>query len=56
LNTGEISSLPIANFPLLKKATDNQIKNVEIVNGYALNWPDLGEDLSVVGFFEKVLA
>src|SRR5205809_681568 len=28
----------------------------EIINGYALYWPDLGEDLSVAGFFEQLYA
>jgi Protein of unknown function (DUF2442) len=54
LSTGEISSLPITNFPLLLKGTVNQKKNVEIINGYALHWPELDEDLSVAGFFENV--
>jgi Protein of unknown function (DUF2442) len=55
LNTGEISSLPISNFPLLLEATNSQRENVEIINGYALYWPNLEEDLSVAGFFENVL-
>lgn len=53
LSDGRESHLEISNFPLLKNATDLQRKNVEIVNGYALYWPDLGEDLSIAGFFEK---
>ena len=53
LTDGRESDLEISNFPLLKNATDLQRKNVEIVNGYALYRPDLGEDLSVAGFFKK---
>jgi hypothetical protein len=56
LADGRESYLEISNFPLLKNATDSQRQNVEIVNGYALYWPDLGEDLSVAGFFEKEMA
>lgn len=55
LDSEEISSLPISNFPLLMKGTSSQRKNVEIINGYALYWPELDEDLSVAGFFENVL-
>jgi hypothetical protein len=55
LSDGRESALLISDYPLLKNATDLQRKNVEIVDGYALYWPDLGEDLSVAGFFEKVI-
>ncbi len=56
LNTGEISSLPLSNFPILLNATKSQKENIEIINGYALYWPELDEDLSVAGFFEKIFA
>lgn len=55
LDSEEIASLPISMFPLLVNATQKQRNNFEIVNGYALYWPDLDEDLSVAGFFESVL-
>ncbi|MCF0054354.1 DUF2442 domain-containing protein [Dyadobacter sp. CY356] len=50
---GRVAALLISDFPLLREATFPQRKNVEIINGYALYWPELGEDLSVAGFFEK---
>ncbi|GLU54571.1 DUF2442 domain-containing protein [Dyadobacter frigoris] len=50
---GREAALLISDFPLLKEATSSQRKNVEVINGYALYWPELGEDLSVAGFFEK---
>jgi Protein of unknown function (DUF2442) len=53
LSDDRIGSLPIANFPLLKKASAHQLQNFEIINGYALYWQSIGEDLSVAGFFEK---
>lgn len=49
----ETACLPISDFPLLAKASPGQLKDVAIVNGYALQWEKLGEDLSVAGFFEK---
>ncbi|WP_254411349.1 DUF2442 domain-containing protein [Dyadobacter diqingensis] len=56
LADGRESCLEISDFPLLRNATDSQRQNVEIVNGYALYWPELGEDLSIAGFFEKEMA
>ncbi len=50
---GRVSGLPIDNFPMLKNAKLIERENVEIINGYALYWSSLGEDLSVAGFFEK---
>jgi hypothetical protein len=53
LDNGKEASLPIHRFRLLIKATAEQLQNIEIIDGYALHWPDLDEDLSVAGFFEK---
>ncbi|MCF2444897.1 DUF2442 domain-containing protein [Dyadobacter sp. CY345] len=50
---GREAALSISDFPLLREATFSQRKNVELINGYALHWPELDEDLSVAGFFEK---
>jgi len=55
LHDGRESGLPISSFPLIQNATDFQRAQVEIINGYALHWPALGEDLSIAGFFEKKL-
>lgn len=54
LDNGRESSLPIQRFRLLAKANDAQLQNVEIIDGYALHWPELDEDLSVAGFFETI--
>jgi hypothetical protein len=53
LVNGESASLPLQLFPLLHNATKEQLEKVEIIKGYALHWPNLGEDLSVAGFFEQ---
>jgi hypothetical protein len=53
LENGKQASLPIKDFPLLFKASLEERKKFKIIGGYAINWPDLGEDLSVAGFFEK---
>ena len=52
---GREAALLISDFPFFKEATSSQRKNVDVINGYALYWPELGEDLSVAGFFEKEL-
>ena len=52
LKDGNTASLPIADFPRLAQATPEQLKQFEIVDGYALYWPELDEDLSIAGFFE----
>ena len=53
LEDGRQASLPIKNFPLLIKASQEEREKFEIIKGYALHWPGLGEDLSVSGFFEQ---
>ena len=53
LEDGKHAFLPIRSFPLLYKASPEQREKFMIVGGYALYWPDLGEDLSVAGFFES---
>ena len=53
LEDGRQASLPIKNFPLLYNASQEERKKFEIIDGYALHWPTLGEDLSIAGFFEK---
>ena len=52
LDDGREASLPIERFKLLAKANDMQLQHIEIIDGYALHWPELDEDLSVAGFFE----
>jgi hypothetical protein len=53
LDNGKESFLPISCFQLLANATIEQLNHVEIIDGYALHWPDLDEDISVAGFFEN---
>lgn len=52
LKDGRKSSAVLSQFPNLKKANPKQRQNFEIINGYAIYWPELDEDLSVAGFFE----
>jgi hypothetical protein len=50
LTDGRIISVPIIWFPLLRRATPEQRANYEIGgSGTSLYWPELDEDLSVVG-------
>lgn len=53
LEDGKKASLPIKDFPLLYNASEEQREKFEVIDGYALHWPELGEDLSIAGFFEK---
>lgn len=55
LSDGQIASLPLRNFPNLSKVTLQQLQKVTIINGYALHWEELDEDISIAGFFEKKL-
>ena len=44
---------PVEANAKLKNATDQQRKNIEIIcEGTGLHWPDLDEDLSVIGIIE----
>jgi hypothetical protein len=50
LTDGRILAFPAARFKRLKAATDQQLKAVTIeVNGYALRWEELDEDITVPG-------
>lgn len=45
-----IISFPADRFRLLKTASEDQLKKVELrLNGYALRWEDLDEDITVPG-------
>jgi hypothetical protein len=53
LSDGRILGFPGDRFVLLKKATDIQLKEVKLeVNGTALRWENLDEDLTVQGIIE----
>jgi hypothetical protein len=50
LMDGRTISVPLAWYPKLLHATDEQRKNWKIAGaGYGIHWPDLDEDLSTEG-------
>ena len=50
LTDGRIVGFPADRFKILKAATDEQLKDVQIrLNGYALRWEELDEDITVPG-------
>jgi hypothetical protein len=50
LNDGRIFGFPANRFARLKNATDDQLKMVEVeVNGFALRWEEIDEDITVPG-------
>jgi len=47
---GRIIGFPADRFKILKNATNTQLKNVKIrLNGFALRWENLDEDITVPG-------
>ena len=50
LTDGRILGFPAARFKRLNSATDEQLKGVRLeVDGYALRWEELDEDITVPG-------
>ncbi|MBI5795833.1 MAG: DUF2442 domain-containing protein [Planctomycetes bacterium] len=50
LTDGRIIGFPADRFRILKNATDEQLKEVKLrLNGYALRWEFLDEDITVPG-------
>ena len=50
LRDGRVFSFPAASFPRLAAATDTQLGRVRLrLNGQALRWEELDEDLTVSG-------
>lgn len=48
-----IISFPADRFKILKAATTEQLQNVALrLNGYALRWEELDEDITVKGIVE----
>jgi predicted RNase H-like nuclease len=46
-------SFPVELNSKLKKATEDQLRNVAVIcNGIGLHWPDIDEDLTVTGILE----
>ncbi len=50
LTDGRIIGFPADRYEILKRASNEQLKDVHLrVNGYALRWEKLDEDISVPG-------
>jgi hypothetical protein len=50
LTDGRIIGFPADRFAILRKADDDQLKEVALrLNGYALRWESLDEDITVPG-------
>lgn len=50
LTDGRIIGFPADRFKILKSATDEQLKDVELrLDGFALRWEKLDEDITVPG-------
>ncbi|MBI5463646.1 MAG: DUF2442 domain-containing protein, partial [Ignavibacteriales bacterium] len=53
LTDGRIIGFPADRFRILKNASDEQLKEVTLrLNGYALRWDNLDEDITVSGIVE----
>lgn len=52
---GRVLGVPLAWFPVLRRATPQQRSRCEIGGqGVSLHWPDLDEDLSIAGLMAGV--
>lgn len=50
LTDGRVVGFPADRFRILKAATDEQLNAVQVrLNGYALRWEELDEDITVPG-------
>jgi hypothetical protein len=50
LTDGRIVGFPAARFNRLREASDDELQNVTLeLNGYALRWETLDEDITVPG-------
>ena len=50
LSDRRIVGFPAERFKILKKASDEQLKKITIrLNGYALRWEEIDEDITVPG-------
>ena len=53
LTDGRIIGFPADRFKILKKASDEELKEVKLeLNGSALRWDNLDEDITVNGIVE----
>ena len=54
INDGRRVSIPLAWFPLLSNASEDQRRNFQISpGGYGIHWPDLDEDISIKSFINS---
>ncbi|HNV48731.1 MAG TPA: DUF2442 domain-containing protein [Spirochaetota bacterium] len=55
LTDGRILGFPADRFRILSKATDEQLRKVVLrLNGFALRWEELDEDISVPGIISGI--
>jgi len=53
LHDGRVVGFPADRFKILARATDEELQQVRIeVNGYALRWEELDEDITVPGIVD----
>lgn len=53
LTDGRIVGFPADRFKILKSASEEQLKEVTVrLNGYALRWETLDEDITVAGIVQ----
>ena len=53
LTDRRIIAFPADRFKILSKASDDDLKKVELrLNGYAMRWEELDEDITVKGILE----
>ena len=53
LTDGRVIGFPANRFRILKEASDEDLKQVQVrLNGYALRWEKLDEDITVPGIVE----
>lgn len=53
LTDGRIVGFPADRFKILKSANDEQLKEVKLrLNGFALRWENLDEDITVPGILQ----
>ena len=53
MSDGREVAIPVAWFPRLASATQDQLGHFEISpGGYGIHWPDVDEDISVKAFFD----
>lgn len=53
LADGRVLSVPLVWFPRLAKASPDQLANCQLLGGgEGIHWPDVDEDISVLGLLE----